>query len=162
MPKNHCLSNLGIDTNQNHNPRGRNIFKVTILRVELLFGKYCLKNIENIVRNYFYNHLTLSHMAHLEATDTQGGGERDYFPLMKPHLGIWKGVWEGVAMDSLKFHLDPPSPTLLLSVAQPQNGLMVSGVAHLQGVRPAAVFYPFGHPMPIIIIIVNLPKRYPS
>jgi hypothetical protein len=29
------------------------------------------------------------------------------------------------------------------------NGLMaVSGVAHLQGRRPAAVFYPFGHPTP--------------
>jgi hypothetical protein len=34
------------------------------------------------------------------------------------------GVWQGVAMDSLKFHPGLPCPTLLC---------------------PAAVFYPFGH-----------------
>jgi hypothetical protein len=36
-----------------------------------------------------------------------------------------RDVWQGVAMDFLKFFQDPPCPTLL---------------------RPAAVFYPFGHP----------------
>jgi hypothetical protein len=37
------------------------------------------------------------------------------------------GVWQGVAMDSLKFHLGVPSSTLLF---------------------PAAVFHPIGHPTP--------------
>jgi hypothetical protein len=40
-------------------------------------------------------------------------------------------VWEGVTMDSLKYLLGPPCPTFL----------------RLVGGRPAAVFYPFGHPM---------------
>jgi hypothetical protein len=53
------------------------------------------------------------------------------------------GVWQGVAMDSFKFHLGPPCPTLLHYKA-------VSGVAHPQGRQPAAVFYPFGHPTPYV------------
>jgi hypothetical protein len=39
--------------------------------------------------------------------------------------GIWATVWQGVAMDSLKFHPRPPCPTLLrfvLGVFRPQGG----------------------------------------
>jgi hypothetical protein len=42
------------------------------------------------------------------------------------------GLWQGVAMESLKFHPGPLSLTLL----RPTGG------------QPAAVFYPFGHPTP--------------
>jgi hypothetical protein len=51
------------------------------------------------------------------------------------------GVWQAVAMDSLKFYPSPPCPTLL----HPAGG---SGVACPQGGQTAAVFHPFGHPMP--------------
>jgi hypothetical protein len=43
------------------------------------------------------------------------------------------GVWQGVAIDSLKFH---PGPTFIRPAGR------------LQGERPVAVFYPFGHPTP--------------
>jgi hypothetical protein len=42
------------------------------------------------------------------------------------------GVWQGVAMDSLKFHLGLPCSTLLC----PAGSLL------------AAIFYPFEHPTP--------------
>jgi hypothetical protein len=67
------------------------------------------------------------------------------------------GVWQGVAMHTLKFHPGPPCPTLL----RPMGGLplkqaygcfrghlTVLGMAHMQGEWPAAVFYPFRHPTP--------------
>jgi hypothetical protein len=44
------------------------------------------------------------------------------------------GVWQEVAMDSLNLHPGLPCH--------------VSGVACQQGRRPAAVFYPLGHPTP--------------
>jgi hypothetical protein len=47
------------------------------------------------------------------------------------------GVWQGVAMDSLKFHQSPPCLTLL----RPTGGPPVSGAG-------GKVFYPFGHPTP--------------
>jgi hypothetical protein len=60
------------------------------------------------------------------------------------------GVWQGVAMDSLKFHPGLPCPTLL----HPAGGLSlkpltaVLWVALPQGGQPAVNFYPFRHPMP--------------
>jgi acetyl esterase/lipase len=47
-------------------------------------------------------------------------------------LKVYKGmgVWQGVAMDSLKFHPGLSCPTRLCP----------------RGRRPAANFYPFGHP----------------
>jgi hypothetical protein len=57
-----------------------------------------------------------------------------------------------VGMDSLKFHPDPPCPTLLRPAGRTNPEMAVRGsppgVAHLQGRQPAAVFYPFGHPTP--------------
>jgi hypothetical protein len=50
------------------------------------------------------------------------------------------GVWQGLAMDSLKF--------TRARHALPFYALRASGVVPLQGGRPGAVFYPFGHPMP--------------
>jgi hypothetical protein len=47
-------------------------------------------------------------------------------------------VWQRLAMDFLKFHPGLPCSTLLNPI---------SGVAHLQGRRPAAVLYHFGHSM---------------
>jgi hypothetical protein len=42
-----------------------------------------------------------------------------------------------------------PDPSTPCGRATPQNDLTaVWGVAHPQGGRPAAVFYPFGHPTP--------------
>jgi hypothetical protein len=49
------------------------------------------------------------------------------------------GVWQGVAMDSLKLHRGPPCPTLLRPVSGPP--------LKWQGGRPSTVFYLFGHPM---------------
>jgi hypothetical protein len=41
----------------------------------------------------------------------------------------------------------------------PRNGLTaVSGVAHPQGRRPAAIFYPFGHPTPYAYVWFPLPS----
>jgi hypothetical protein len=48
------------------------------------------------------------------------------------------GVWQGVTMDSLKFHLGPPCLTLLCPAGRPP--------LKRQGRQPAAVFYPLGHP----------------
>jgi hypothetical protein len=59
-------------------------------------------------------------------------------------------VWQGVAMDSLKFHTGPPCPTLLCPASglTPHCLMAVLGVACPQGGPPAAVFYSFGHPTP--------------
>jgi hypothetical protein len=43
------------------------------------------------------------------------------------------GVWQGVAMDSLKYHWGPPCPTLLCPAGRPPLKW------------PAAIFYPVGH-----------------
>jgi hypothetical protein len=51
-----------------------------------------------------------------------------------------KGVWQGVAMDSLKFHTGLPYPTLLCSAGWPTPETTVSGVARPQWWP--AVFYP--------------------
>jgi hypothetical protein len=53
------------------------------------------------------------------------------------------GVWQGVAMDSLKFQTGPAMPYLSTPCRQ-----ATLGVARMQGQLPAAVFYPLGHPMP--------------
>jgi hypothetical protein len=60
------------------------------------------------------------------------------------------GVWQGVATDSLRFYPGPPCPTLLRPAGEPplKRLHVVSGMARPQGEQPAAVFYPFGHPMP--------------
>jgi hypothetical protein len=54
------------------------------------------------------------------------------------------GVWQGVAMNSLKFYPSPPCPTLL----HPAGPRAFSGVAFPQGGWLSAMFYPFGHPTP--------------
>jgi hypothetical protein len=60
------------------------------------------------------------------------------------------GVWQGVAMDSLKFHLGPRCPAFL----RPAGGARLKRPfgrfrgGHLQSRRLASVFYPFGHPTP--------------
>jgi hypothetical protein len=69
--------------------------------------------------------------------------------------GRFMGVWQGVAMDSIKFHLGPPCPTLL----RPSGRLpltAVSGVARPQAERSAVVFYPFGHSYAYIYIANRL------
>jgi hypothetical protein len=57
------------------------------------------------------------------------------------------GVWQGVAMDSLKYYFCSPCLTLQRLAGRPLLRV-VSGVARLQGGRPAAIFYPLGHPTP--------------
>jgi hypothetical protein len=73
---------------------------------------------------------------------TRAKGEQEVFAVFS------MGIWQGVAMDSLQFHLGPPCPTFSrLAVRLPLKwSTAVIGVAHLQGGRPAAIFYPFGHP----------------
>jgi hypothetical protein len=58
------------------------------------------------------------------------------------------GVWQGVAMETLKFHLGPPCPTFYaLWAGRPRNGLMtVSGVARPQDERPSSTL--LGYPTP--------------
>jgi hypothetical protein len=57
------------------------------------------------------------------------------------------GVWQGVAMDSLKLHPVPPCLTLLCPARGPPQPLTaVSAVACPQSGWPAAVLHPFGHP----------------
>jgi hypothetical protein len=63
-----------------------------------------------------------------------------------------KGVCQGVAMASIKYHSGPPCPTLLclaggLPLKRPYG---LFRVALPQGGRPATVFYPFGHPTPYL------------
>jgi hypothetical protein len=51
------------------------------------------------------------------------------------------GVWQGVTMDSLKFHSGLPNPTLLRTEGWPP-------LKRSYGPQVAAIFYPFGHPTP--------------
>jgi hypothetical protein len=50
------------------------------------------------------------------------------------------GIWQKVAMYSLKYHSGLPCPNLLHPVSGPL-------LKPLQGGRPVAIFYLFGHPM---------------
>jgi hypothetical protein len=70
-------------------------------------------------------------MASPEGTDSIGCS---WLPRCKDDMG----VWQGGAMDSLKFHPGLPCPTLT----------DVSGVARPQGGRSAAVLSPVGQPLP--------------
>jgi hypothetical protein len=61
------------------------------------------------------------------------------------------GLWQRVAMDSLKFLLCPPCSTLLHPVGGPPLKRAYgcfSEVARPQGGWPVAIFYTFGYPMP--------------
>jgi hypothetical protein len=59
------------------------------------------------------------------------------------------GVWQGVAIDSLKFHPGLPCPALVRPAGEPaRNGLMaVLGMARPLNGWLEVVFYPFGHPV---------------
>jgi hypothetical protein len=64
------------------------------------------------------------------------------------HLHI--GVWQGVAMDSLKFHLGLPRPTLLRPADRPP---LIRTYGRFRSVPPArraarSRFLPVGHLMP--------------
>jgi hypothetical protein len=66
--------------------------------------------------------------------------------LLLPFMGVWHGVanwpWTGHAL-----------PSYFLWAGHFWNSFMaITGVASLQCSRPAAVFYPFGHPMPTSMI----------
>jgi hypothetical protein len=63
-----------------------------------------------------------------------------------------KGVWQGVALDSLKFHPGLPCPTLLRPAGGPP---LKRPHGHFSGSPPtrrvpAAFFYPFGHRSPYV------------
>jgi hypothetical protein len=60
------------------------------------------------------------------------------------------GIWQGVPMDSLKFPKVPSWSTLLPPLKGPKDP---------KGGRPAAVFYPFGHPTPYAYGINYRPLR---
>jgi hypothetical protein len=51
------------------------------------------------------------------------------------------GIWQGVAMDSLKFYPGPPCPTLLRSAGTPA---LKQPYGHFRDGLP--IFYTFGHP----------------
>jgi hypothetical protein len=58
-------------------------------------------------------------------------------------------VWQGVAMDPLKFHTGPPCPTLLCPAGMPPlKQLYRRFRGSPQGRRPMAIFHPFRHPTP--------------
>jgi hypothetical protein len=57
-------------------------------------------------------------------------------------------VWQGVAIDSLKFHLGS-MPYLSKPCGRATPKTAVSGVLRPQGGWPTAIFYLFGHPTPI-------------
>jgi hypothetical protein len=64
----------------------------------------------------------------------------------KREFGFWwhmggVGVWQGVTMDSLKFHPGPPCSTLLRPTGGPP-------------LKPAALFYPFRHPTPYAYVVM--------
>jgi hypothetical protein len=62
------------------------------------------------------------------------------------------GIRKGLTMDSLKCHAQP---FYALQAGHSYNGFTaVSGVACLQGKRPVAVFYPFGHPSPYAYVSI--------
>jgi hypothetical protein len=56
------------------------------------------------------------------------------------------GVWQGIAMDSLKFYLGWSCPNFLRPASGP----------------PAAVFYPFGHPTAHAVRLCPPPLLPPS
>jgi len=60
------------------------------------------------------------------------------------------GVWQGLAMESLKFHPGLLCPTLVCPAGGPSLKRPCGHfrVACLQVGRPAVIFYPFGHPTP--------------
>jgi hypothetical protein len=60
------------------------------------------------------------------------------------------GIWQGVVMDFLKFHLGPPCPTFLRPVGGPPLKRPYSSYRSSPTAwgRPAAILCPFGHPMP--------------
>jgi hypothetical protein len=68
------------------------------------------------------------------------------------------GVWQGVAMDSIKFHPGLPCPILL----RPAGGSPLNRpYGCFWGGPPAeraAVFYPFGHPTPYVYGSWNPPS----
>jgi hypothetical protein len=80
----------------------------------------------------------------------EGGGKVNTYikTLLEESINRIVGVWQGVAMDSIMYHSGLPYPILLHSAGgPPRNGLTaVSRVVCLKYGRPAAVFYPFGHP----------------
>jgi hypothetical protein len=67
------------------------------------------------------------------------------------------GVWQGVAMDSIKFHLGLLCPIFLCL-----GPTAISGVACLQGRWPAAIFYPLGHPTPYAYVKDNVKISLPK
>jgi hypothetical protein len=81
-----------------------------------------------------YMHCGLKYVRFLE--NWEGGLSEAESPML-----LHMGVWQGVAVDSLKFHPSLLCPTLLRPAGEPSLKRPLGG-------RPAAVFYPFGHPMP--------------
>jgi hypothetical protein len=63
---------------------------------------------------------------------------------MSAELVLAMGVWPGVAMDSLKFHLGPPCPTLLRPAGRPP---LKRPYGCFKG---RAVLYPLKHPLPYV------------
>jgi hypothetical protein len=61
------------------------------------------------------------------------------------------GVWKGVAMDSLKFHLGLPCPTFL----HPMGGPLLKRPYDLLQVA-SAILYLFGHPTPYAYASLSL------
>jgi hypothetical protein len=61
-------------------------------------------------------------------------------------IGVWQGVVTGHGLSKV-------SPRPAMTYPSTSCG---PGVAHLQGGQPAAVLYPFGHPMPYAY--VNMTK----
>jgi hypothetical protein len=68
------------------------------------------------------------------------------------------GVWQGVAMDSLKFHLGPPCPTILCPVDGPP---LKCSYGRLKGgpLAECVAVYPFGHPTPYAYDRESLGRR---
>jgi hypothetical protein len=64
--------------------------------------------------------------------------------------GGLRPIRKGGSTDSLKFHAGRQCPTLIRPAGgHPPNGLTgIWEVAHSQGGRPAAVFFPLGYPFP--------------
>jgi hypothetical protein len=58
------------------------------------------------------------------------------------------GVWQGVAMDSLKFHPGLSCLTLICPAGVPPPGWSAPRVVGPQGGPPVAIFLPFAYPTP--------------
>jgi hypothetical protein len=71
------------------------------------------------------------------------------------------GLWQGVTMDSLKFHPGPPCPTLLRPAGGPPLKRPCGLVAYLQGWWSLPVVYPFGYPTPYAYLLCLQVKRNP-